>query len=181
MPRKNMILGKRSPGSKNFPILYDSTAIHANDMLASSLQGAFSTAWFGMDFEDEVLNEDEAGREWLDDCIVRMYKALAKSNFQTEAHEGFLDLTSLGTACILIEGKILKKKKFNGLRFKKFAIDENVLGEDGEGLVNTIIRRISYTAMQAYKRFGEYAGKEAITNYIKNPSQKIDYVHAIIP
>ena len=181
MPRKNMILGKRSPGSKNTPVLYDSTAIHANDMLASSLQGAFSTAWFGLDFEEEEFNNDEEGREWLDDAVVRMYKALAKSNFQTESHEGFLDLTSLGTACILIEEKTLKQKKFNGLRFKTFAIDEYVLDEDGEGFVNAIIRKITYTAMQAYKRFGEYAGKEAITNYIKNPSQKIDYVHAIIP
>src|SRR4030065_986244 len=73
MPRKNMILGKRSPGSKNTPVLYDSTAIHANDMLAPSLQGAFSTPWFGLDFTQEALNQDEEAREWLDDCVVRMY------------------------------------------------------------------------------------------------------------
>lgn len=181
MPRKNMILSRRSAGSKNSPVLYDSTAIHANDMLASSLQGAFSTSWFGLDFEEEALNENEAAREWLDDSVVRMYKAIAKSNFQTESHEAFLDLTSLGTACVLTEEKVLKTSKFNGLRFKTFAIDEYVLDEDGEGLVNKIIRKVTYTARQAYYRFGAKAGKEALANYTKNPNQKIDYLHSIFP
>ncbi len=181
MPRKNMILSRRSPGSKSTPVLYDSTAIHANNMLASSLQGAFSTAWFGLDFEEEELNEDEAGREWLDDSVVRMYKAIGKSNFQGETHEGFLDLTSIGTACILIDEKPLRIDKFNGLVFKTFAIDEYVIDEDADGFVNTVIRKISYSARQAVRRFGERAGKEALNNYERKPDQKTEYLHAIFP
>lgn len=181
MPRKNMILTKRSPGSKRTPVLYDSTAIHANNLLASSLQGAFSTSWFNLDFEEEELNETEDAREWLDDSVRRMYIAFAKSNFQTESHETFLDLTGLGTGCILTEERNLKIKKFNGLRFKAYAIDEYVLDEDADGFVDTLIRKFTYTARQAYRLFGINAGKEALADYAKTPNKKIEYLHSAVP
>lgn len=181
MPRKSMILAEREPGSRGNVVLYDSTAIHANNLLASSLQGAFSTGWFDVDFVDEELNETESAREWLDECVRRMYIAYGRSNFQSESHETFLDLTALGTGCMLCEERPLKTRGFNGLRFRTFAIDEYVIDEDGEGMVNTIIRKFKYTARNAVKAFGKKAGKKALDKIMTKPDEEIEYFHATMP
>lgn len=181
MPRKNMILAEREPGSRGNVVLYDSTAIHANNLLASSLQGAFSTNWSDVDFIEEELNDNEFAREWLDECVRRMYIAYGRSNFQSESHEAFLDLTGLGTGCMICEERPLKSRGFNGLRFKTFAIDEYVIDEDGEGLVNTVIRKFKYTARNAVKAFGKRAGKKALDKAVTKPDEEIEYFHATMP
>jgi hypothetical protein len=182
IPRKNNIITKATPGSKRMPVtLYDSTAIHSNDLLASALQGAFSTSWFNLKFANEELNEDEDAVAWLDECNKRMRKEFIKSNFRTESHEVFLDCTSIGTGLILIEEKTLESAGFNGLRFTAFPVSDYAIQENAEGYVDTVFRKIEYTARQAYQIFGENAGKTAI-DALKKESQKIiKYIHAVFP
>ena len=182
IPRKNNILTKSSPGSKRMPVtLYDSTAIHSNDLLASSLQGAFSMSWFNLKFADEALNEDEGAVAWLDECNKRMRKEFIKSNFRTESHEVFLDCTSLGTGLMLIEEKTLESAGFNGLRFTAFPVSDYAIEENAEGYVDTVFRKIEYTARQAYQIFGENAGKSALDALKKEPGKIIKYIHAVFP
>lgn len=182
IPRKNNITTKSSPGAKRMPVtLYDATAIHSNDLLASSLQGAFSMSWFNLKFADEALNEDEDAVAWLDECTKRMRKALIKSNFRTESHEVFLDSTSIGTGLLLIDEKKLQSARFNGLRFMAFPIQDYAIEENAEGYVDTVFRRIEYSARQAYQMFGEKAGKSAIDALKNEPQRMIKYVHAVFP
>lgn len=182
IPRKNNILAKASPGSKRMPVtLYDSTAIHSNDLLASSLQGAFSMSWFNLKFANEALNEDEDAVAWLDECTKIMRKEFIKSNFRTESHEVFLDCTSVGTGLILVEEKKLESAGFNGLRFMAFPVGDYAIEENAEGYVDTVFRRIEYTARQAYQMFGENAGKSAIDALKKEPGKIIKYIHAVFP
>lgn len=182
IPRKNNILTKASPGSKRMPVtLYDSTAIHSNDLLASSLQGAFSMSWFNLKFANEALNEDEDAVAWLDECTKIMRKEFIKSNFRTESHEVFLDCTSIGTGLILVEEKKLESAGFNGLRFMAFPVGDYAIEENAEGYVDTVFRRIEYMARQAYQMFGENAGKSAIDALKKEPKKIVTYIHAVFP
>src|SRR3972149_8818881 len=182
IPRKNNITRKTSPGAKRMPVtLYDSTAIHANDLLASSLQGAFAISNVHMKYANDALNEDEDAIEWLDICNTRMRKEFIKSNFRTETHEVFLDCTSVATGLILTEEKTLGSAGFNGLRFTAFPISDYAIAENAEGYADTVYRRIEYTARQAIQMFGEKAGKTALDALKKEPHEIIKYVHAVFP
>ena len=61
MPRKADITFVRSKGEKRTERLFDSTAITAANLLASSLQGTLtspSLAWFHLKLRNQDLNED---------------------------------------------------------------------------------------------------------------------------
>lgn len=181
VPRHNMILSKRSKGSKSPVVIYDSTAEHAAMLLANSLQGAFSMSWFSLKFENEDLGEDHDAKLWLSDTTRRMYEAINRSNLATEAQEVFIDFVTLSTACLLIEEKELEDAGFNGLRFKTYAIDEYVIDENAEGFVDTVIRVENYTARQAYQMFGGNAGDVVLKCYKKEPERIVKYLHATFP
>src|SRR6266496_4725995 len=70
VPHKQYILFKLAPGAKQTTNLYDTTAIRANQFLASSMAGTLtpsSMRWFSMKMLDEDLNQDYETLVWLDD------------------------------------------------------------------------------------------------------------------
>jgi hypothetical protein len=84
LPRKADIVKKRTQGDKRTELIYDGTAIHAVELLASSLHGMLtspSTPWFSMRFRERELQGSDAANEWLESCIDQMYQAFHRSNF----------------------------------------------------------------------------------------------------
>lgn len=182
IPRKNNILTKSSPGAKRMPVtLFDSTAIHANDLLASSISGAFTIASLYLQFIDEELNDDEDMIEWLDECAKRLKKAWRKSNFSSQRHEATLDVTSIGTGCLFTGERKLHVPGFNGLRFTALSPNEYGFEENAEGFADTVYQKLKYTARQAIQILGENAGKTAIEAERKDPNRIMNYIHAVYP
>ena len=106
MPRKADIVTLRTRGEKRTEVLFDSTAITANNLLAASLQGTLtspSLPWFSIKLRDEELNENRDVQLWLEDTARRMYDTFNETNFNTEVHEMYLDLCSIGTAALFVE------------------------------------------------------------------------------
>lgn len=106
LPRKADITKKRQQGDKRTELLFDGTAIHAVELLSSSLHGMLtspSTPWFSMRYRNPVLQQDDAANEWLEVCIDQMYQAFHRSNFQQEIHELYYDLVVFGTAAFYVE------------------------------------------------------------------------------
>ena len=61
MPRKADIVTKRISGDKRTEVLFDSTAITANNLLAASLQGTLtspSRQWFYLKIRNQEINAD---------------------------------------------------------------------------------------------------------------------------
>ena len=90
LPRKADIVKKRTPGDKRTELIFDGTAIHAVELLASSLHGMLtspSTPWFSMRYRNPGLQRDDAANEWLEVCTDQMYQHFNRSNFQQEIHE----------------------------------------------------------------------------------------------
>ena len=81
LPRKADIVKKRTQGDKRTELIFDGTAIHAVELLASSLHGMLtspSTPWFSMRFRDPALQQDDAANEWLEVSLDQMYQALVR-------------------------------------------------------------------------------------------------------
>ena len=143
LPRKADITKKRTEGDKRTELIYDGTAIHAVEMLASSLHGMLtspSTPWFSMRYRNTALQRNDAANEWLEVCIDQMYQAFHRSNFQQEVHELYYDLVVFGTGGIYLD------LVGEDLRFATRHIAEICISEDANGVVDTVYRKFKMTA-----------------------------------
>ena len=184
MPRKADVTFVRSKGEKRTEVLFDSTAITANNLLAASLQGTLtspSLPWFHLKLRDEELNKNRDVQLWLEDSARRMYDVFNESNFNTEVHELYLDLCSVGTGAIFVEegnsGFTNEGIHFNCLHIAEYFIQENVTGK-----VDTLYRKYKLTARQAIEEFGEENIGEKIIEAAKNkPDKQFNFIHAVEP
>ena len=171
LPRRADVNKSRSSGDKRTEFIYDGTALHAAELLSSSLHGMLTNAatpWFSMRFKDENLSMDEESREWLESCTTTMYIALDRSNFQQEIHELYTDLVTFGTSAMMIEED---EEKF--LRFSTRHIKEIYVAENDKGVVDTVHREFKMTARAAYQRFGEKLSKRILEIAEKKPYDEI--------
>ena len=184
MPRKADVTFVRSRGEKRTEVLYDSTAITANNLLAASLQGTLTSAslpWFHLKLRDTELNQNRDVQLWLEDSAKRMYEIFNESNFNTEVHELYLDLVSIGTGAIFVEegSKGFDKEgiHFNCLHIAEYFIQENINGK-----VDTLYRKYKLTARQAIQEFGEENVGEKILESVKEkPDKEFNFIHAVEP
>ena len=133
MPRKADVVTLRTKGEKRTEVLFDSTAITANNLLAASLQGTLtspSLPWFSIKLRDEEINENRDVQLWLEDTARRMYDTFNETNFNTEVHEMYLDLCSIGTGALFVEegnkGYDIDGIHFNCLHIAEYYIQENI-------------------------------------------------------
>ncbi len=176
LPRKADITKQRTQGDKRTELIFDSTALHSVELLASSLHGMLtspSTPWFSLQYRDSGLQSNDAANEWLESCSSQMYKALQRSNFQQEIHELYYDLVVFGTASIFIE----YENENDTLRFSARHIAEICISENMNDKVDTVFRKFKMTARQIVQRFGE----DSLPDRVKKDSQNDPYVeHEII-
>jgi hypothetical protein len=179
LPRKADITKKRTQGDKRTDLIFDGTAIHAVELLASSLHGMLtspSTPWFSMRYRNPGLQRNDAANEWLEVCLDQMYQHFNRSNFQQEVHELYYDLVVFGTAAIYVDGDK------DGLRFAARHIAEICISEDAEGRVDTVYRKFKMTARAMAQRFGVDALPTAVVKDADNePYKEHEIIHAIYP
>jgi hypothetical protein len=179
LPRKADIVKKRTQGDKRTELIYDGTAIHAVELLASSLHGMLtspSTPWFSMRFRERELQGNDAANEWLESCIDQMYQAFHRSNFQQEVHELYFDLVVFGTGAIYVEGAD------DGVRFGTRHIAEISISEDANGIVDTVYRKFKMTARAMEQQFGRDALPPVVLKDIENsPYTEHTILHAVYP
>jgi hypothetical protein len=179
LPRKADITKKRTQGDKRTELIYDGTAIHAVELLSSSLHGMLTSPvspWFSMRYRDPALQRDDAANEWLELSLDQMYQAFNRSNFQQEIHELFYDLVVFGTAALFVD---MDK---DGLRFNARHIAEICISENSQGEVDTVYRKFEITARAMAQRFGlENLPDIAKKDFEKDPYKKHKVVHAIYP
>ena len=127
MPGKADFITVSSKGSKRAAEVYDSTAIHALQILAASLHGSLtspSTKWFGLRFREDELNENKEAKDWLEKCAKSIFQEFGKSNFSTEVAEAYQDMVGFGTAALQFDVKT-KDAVFDGFNFRAFTLSNN--------------------------------------------------------
>ena len=184
MPRKAEVSFQRSKGEKRTEVLFDSTAVTACTLLAASLQGTLtspSLPWFSLKLRDQDLNQERDIQVWLEDTANRMYDVFNESNFNTEVHELYLDLVSIGTGALFVEES---RKGFNeeGVHFNALHIKEYFIAENINGQVDTLYRKYKLTARQAVQEFGEdNVGEKVLEAAKEKPDKTFNFIHAVEP
>ena len=179
-PRKAEITKERARGDKRNIQIFDATAIHALELLASSLQGMLTSSanrWFAMRYKENVLNESDEAKEWLEDATDKMYLAFGRSNFQQEIFETYHDLITFGTSCLMIEEDENDIVRFSSRHIKEFYIQENK-----RGFVDTVYRRFKMPVGAAIDKFGlENFSRDTAILFKKEPFEEIELVHVVRP
>jgi hypothetical protein len=179
LPRKADIVKKRTQGDKRTDLIFDGTAIHAVELLASSLHGMLtspSTPWFSMRYRDAALQRDDTANEWLELCMDQMYQHFNRSNFQQEIHELYYDLVVFGTAAFYVDSE------GDGLRFASRHIAEICISEDPSGRVDTVYRKFKLSARAIAMQFGEDKMPDVIEKDVKSdPYKEHEVIHAVFP
>ena len=184
MPRKNDIYQTLTRGEKRNRQQFDSTAVHANEVLASSMAGSLTNQgsnWFMLKMRDEALNEVFEVQMWLQDCGHRMHRALQQSNFAAEILEVYLDLGCLGTGCILVEEQPPTGPFFAGLQFRACNIGLYIIDENSEGIVDTVFRRIPMTNRTVAQKWDTTISDSATRETEKHPDRERNIIHAVFP
>lgn len=180
IPNKdNVYQFDRAPGEKKFNEVYDSTAIHSNELLGSALHGMLTNPtniFFGLTTGDQALDKNDRVRKWLQDCVRRMHQILNNSNFQTEIHEVYLDLGSFGTGALFID-----EDDVDFIRFLSFPIYQMYIDEDYKGSVNTVIRSFKKTIKDLVEEFGEEVFKKdyQLEQTLRDPHKELEVIHAV--
>ena len=179
LPRRADVTKSRSKGDKRTEFIFDGTALHALELLSSSLHGMLTNSaspWFDMRFKDESFRNDEEALEWLETSTRTMYMAFARSNFQQEIHEVYTDLVAFGTACMMIE-----YDEENVLRFNTRHIKEVYAAENHKGIVDTVHREFKMTAEAAFRKFGDALPKVILKKVKDHPYEEVTLHHCVRP
>jgi len=180
IPRKSDIIDQKVRGDKRHTQVFDATAIHSLELLASSLHGMLTSSanrWFSLRFKEVDLNEDDTAKEWLEDVTDKMYVAFQRSNFQQEIFETYHDLCAFGTAAMFVE-----EDETDIVRFSARHIKEIYISENAKGLIDCIYRRFKLTAKAAVEKFGIENVSRQIQDVQKNsPFEDVEIVHVCKP
>jgi hypothetical protein len=178
IPNKDAINAKKTPGEKKFTELYDATAVHSNELLASALHGMLTnptTPWFGLTTGVPALDRDDEVRKWLQEAVRALLNMMNNSNFQTEIHEVYLDLGSFGTAALLID-----EDDTDVFRFLSMPIYEVYIDENYKGVVGSVLRCFKKPIKDIVDEFGaEKFEERELKELLKNPHKEMEILHVV--
>ena len=174
LPRKNVVFSSRenTNGEKRHLRVYDSTAIHANEILASALQGMLTnpaTQWFDLTTGVPEIDSKARVRSWLQKAARRIVQVLNNSNFQTEIHEVYTDIGSIGTAALRMEED---DKTF--VRFQARPIYEHYIKENHKGMIDCVSRETKMDGRQIKQRWGFDKIREGLEVSEKHKVDKLE-------
>lgn len=177
---------ERAKGDKRTTVVYDSTGIHANEMLAAGLHGMLTnpaSEWFSLRLkqDDKRISGNAMVKSWLDDTTKAIIDELSAPEvaFPSHIHEYYMTLCSIGTAVMFI-GEPTKRE---GINFRSIHINEILISEDADGIVDTVYRETKMTLRQIIQKWGEkkLSPRMVKANEKKEFDTEFDILHCVYP
>jgi len=159
--------------------IYNSTAQDAAKRMTA---GIFSylmpigTQWFEFMARLDKMNKDPNIKLSLADAGQQVHQAIWRSNFRREMFITIRSLCVFGTGIISVE-------KLNGeIVYRAYHIGDMFFEENYKGEIDTVFRRMTYTARQAKQAFkspGDSVEKELKAD--QTSKSKFEFVHCVFP
>lgn len=178
-PRRADFDVKRADGEKRMTKVFDSSAIHANELLASAMIALNinpATTWF----KSKTTNMDEEAARWLDNASKVMLDEInsADAGFYTSAYEYFMEFCAFGTAAMYAD----EPESLNGVRFQARSLSEIVVAEGAKGVIDTIFRRFEWSVNQIMERWPDNTSEVVHKHFNKGEvDAKFPIIHCIKP
>jgi len=173
-----------TPGEKRMQKVYDSVAIHANQLLSSGLFSLLTSSanqWAQFLPVDIRFNDIREVAMYLDDVSKIMYHEINKASagFSTAAHESYLSYGAFGNLCMFVE-EILEK---DSLSFLSLPLYECYFVENQYGFIDTLYRKYDRTVEQLVKKFGKDNLSPTTKKFVEDNKldTKIKCFHIVLP
>ncbi|WFS62689.1 portal protein [Pseudodesulfovibrio thermohalotolerans] len=185
LPRKNSFVpsgsGAAWQGRAGDERIFDSTPMHALELLASSLGGLLtnpSLPWFDISVKDRETGDADEVRAFMQESRERMVALFNSEDtgFQAHVHELYLDVALLGTAVMYVEAD-----PTTVVRFSSRPLGEVFVAESARGQVDTVYRRYELTARQAVQEWGAACSDETLRKGEDRPEEPVEILHAVFP
>jgi hypothetical protein len=183
LPRKDNIDKTRVKGEKVNQFLLDNTAVNSNVLLAGFLHTLLTnpnSQFFELSSGVQEIDDRDDVRGWLQKSSATISRVLNSTNFQTEVHESYIDLSAFGTACMSIEEDLDKI-----VRFAARPIQDFYIAEDNKGMITEVYRTFKWNLKQIIQEFGE--GVIAKSRQLQRAHEsgdmekEFDIIHAVYP
>jgi hypothetical protein len=170
-------------GSKKTNGIFDSTPIHANVDLASSMHATLtnpSTKWSKLRYKSDELNNDSDSTAWLQAATDAIHSFLNESNFDTQASRNYNNYSALGNMVLFHDSK-RSGNKFDGFIFKALHLSEIAFSENAEGIVDVLYRKFKLTVRQAVEMWGNKLDKKYFEMLETQPEKRFEFLHCVGP
>lgn len=137
---------------------YDHVGMHSNEMLASSINGALTSAatqWFELAMENEELNQDKEVKEWLSRSARVLYAHFNDSNFGNRIQQVYLQLGGYGTGAFGCFPRYDRRGRFEGLRFMCYPVREFVFSEGTDDRPDMFYRKLTWSMRRIMSEFNK--------------------------
>lgn len=182
-PRRADFTTTRTAGAKEGVELYDSTAVHSNELLAAGLHGLLTnpaSEWFALRVRDDKLNDDEDVKVWLDLTEKSMYAAInsPKAGFTTQMHETYLEYGGFGTGVLFVG----ETSNMMGVKFSARPLSECIVSENVDGMVDTVYRQFKFTVRQVVEKWGKKCSERVLKLYNAGKvDEQVKMLHVVEP
>lgn len=181
LPSQATFTVKGEEGQKRTERLFDARAVTANERFAavmSDLLTPRSQIWHGLTPEDESFEEDQEVKQYLEQVnkILFAMRYRPRANFASQKDQGYLSLGAFGNGCLFVDEIVGE-----GPRYKQIHMSEVFWAENHQGMIDTLYRRFSFSAINAYKRFGEKTPAKIKLAADKTPYQDFEFIHCVRP
>jgi hypothetical protein len=184
LPHRDAVSEFSSPGSKQADKLFDGTAPDGVEQLAASLLSQMTppwARWFGFTEGPDLTDEEQSMlAPKLEDISTLLQSNFDRSNFAIEMHQCYLDLVTVGTACLMFEEA--GPGAPSAFRFTTVPLSQVVFEENTFGQLNTTYRRSDLTIDQIQSRFPKAVLPIDLVERGKSDADlKIGVLEAVIP
>jgi hypothetical protein len=158
-----------TPNTRTSRRRYDSTAVHSNILLSSSIHGNLTSdasQWFLMTLGEHVLNDHKDVKVWLEDCSRKQFFALNGSSFSNEMQEGYECLTGYGTTS-LFAGETVGARGIVKYSFETIPLRQYVFSEGDDGVSDRFYREYPLTAHQIHGKWGTHPFFKGLTDEMR--------------
>lgn len=182
LPRADLFRTNRQAGDKHTEKIFDATANLALERFAAAMESMLTPRtqrWHRLKTMHEELNDDPEVKLWLDQATTILFNCryAPKANFASQANEGYMSLGAFGTHGMFIDEAI-----GHGVRYRSISLSELYIGENHQGVIDTVYRKFPMTARQMVQKWGEdKVGDKIKAAAEKTPDQHFDVLHAVQP
>jgi len=161
--------------------LFDTTASDSVRLLASSMLSGLTppnSQWFNLHIPT-AENVPYELKAWLESSSKTIYQMIHSSNYDSEAFEFFLDIVIAGQCGLYIELNEDQEFTFEFWQLADLFVAETL----NRKTIDTVYRKLQYTASQALDKFGTNL-PDFINDELKNnpeSTKKFDFIHCIKP
>jgi len=179
LPRSSYFNVQRDKGEKLMTKVFDSTAIHANELLASAMVGLNmnpATRWF----RGNTTGMDDDSKKYIDNASKIMLEAINSpdSKFYTSQFEYFIENSAFGTSGTFIS----EHKSGKGIHCQARSLTEFLIAANSDGDIDTVYRRFEWPAHRIFDKWGDNSGELVLKSIkAKKLETKFFIIHAIQP